>query len=78
MKKYIGWIYVEKHVGLQDYFTVTHPHPDKVGEYTTKAVGYGAEGAQKAVDYFEIEQDHGPVKLDPTPIGLRVYVEVPE
>jgi hypothetical protein len=40
-----------------------------------KRWGTASEGDAKAVDYFETELGLGPIPLEPTPSGLRVYTE---
>lgn len=78
-QKYHGWIYIEKREGFTDHFTATH-WDDDLGDYRTSDCGYGAKGAAMAVSYFE--SDGGvvgePIKLLPTPLGLRVYTEEEE
>ena len=91
MRKYVGWIYIEKSEGYKDYFLV---HVTREGqEPLVRAMGYGERGAASAVEFFESAQtiahgagagtpqrdeglNLGPVKLEQTPLGLRVYIEV--
>lgn len=77
--KYHGWIYVEKQEGMTDHFRVTY-YDDEKGDYIVQVCGYGAAGAAKAVDFFETDGGLGlgPIKLLPTPLGLRVYTEEEE
>lgn len=71
-KQYHGWIYVEKSEHYKDIFST---HITKSGGALVRIWGSGAEGAAKAVDYFETELALGSVKLERTPIGLRVFTE---
>ena len=70
---YHGWIYIQKNEGFNDSFDAYSMGADKHMRF-----GYGAKGAADAVDYFETTLGLGPVKLLPTPLGLRVYTEKEE
>jgi len=72
-RHYHGWIYIQKTEGFNDQFFVM-----PVGEHST-SVGFGNEGAQKAVDFFD-KRCGQPVKLDNSMgfLGLRVYTETEE
>jgi len=72
MKQYHGWIYIEQSEGYSDHFKT---HRSIKGNSEVKAFGYGAAGAAKAVDYFETTLKLGPVKLEKTPLGLRVFTD---
>lgn len=87
-RKYVGWIGIEKEKGFKDIFDV---HVRQDGQEPFRLVtGYGTAGAATAVAFFEEKQASivfagqtvvheglglGHVKLEPTPIGLRVFVE---
>lgn len=89
--KYHGWIYIQRTKGENDsiYASVRQDAVDEflkenkigVGQENwlrnteNKFMGYGAQGAQAAVDFFEKILKLGPVKLLETPLGLRVYTE---
>ena len=70
-RQYHGWIYIEKAVGFKDHFSVQWNNKNGIAQ--TKAIGYGK--AAEAVDHFETTLKLGPIKLEPTPIGLRVFTE---
>lgn len=71
MRKYHGWIIREKE-GSRDKFYVSF----KVnGETITNFVGYGTYGANRAVDFFEVEKSLDHIQLEDTPLGLRVFTE---
>lgn len=72
-KAYKGWIFMEKIPGLKDGFSVQYRSEDH-NQSLCRHVGYGEIGAEAAVEFFESK--HGPVKLEQTPIGLRVYIEI--
>lgn len=76
---YHGWIYINKTEGFNDHFEAVH-YGSEGGDYKTVDCGYGATGAAKAVDFFETDGGLGlgPIKLLPTPLGLRVYTEQEE
>lgn len=74
-RTYHGWIYIEKEKGLKDNFSVQYKD-EKTGESVSKFVGYGNDGANKAVDFFEKTKNLGHVNLEQTPLGLRVFTEV--
>lgn len=79
MKKkrtYHGWIFTEKSRGFKDYFSVQWRN--EAGQSLSKAFEYGERAAAAAVDFFETTQKLGRVKLESTPLGLRVYTETPE
>lgn len=62
---------------MNETFSTTHPDPAHKGQYTTRFQGYGVEGAAKSVFYFE--ELFGPIRLEQTPLGLRVFQwETPE
>jgi hypothetical protein len=81
-KHYHGWIYIEKSNGLKDFFSV---HVTRQNELPVVIpMGYGANGAASAVEFFEanvtlsssgtcVGLNLGPVKLEQTPLGLRVF-----
>lgn len=72
-RTYHGWIYIEKEPGLRDHFSVQYK--DETGHSQTRIMGYAAEGAAEAVDFFETTLGLGPIKLEntQTPLGLRVF-----
>lgn len=69
--RYLGWIYIEKSDAFPERFFTQHKDVD--GRPVIRAHGTGAEGAAASVAHFEETLKFGPIKLDPTPIGLRVY-----
>lgn len=69
MKKYHGWIYIEKSAGYKDHYSAQWK--DKHGNTCHKPFGYGC--AAEAVDHFETTLGLGPVQLQETPVGLRVF-----
>ena len=73
-RKYHGWIYIEKQDGLKDYFHAYTVLPGGQKKYSKG--DYGVAGADLAVRFFEEEMKLGPIKLESTPVGLRVYTEV--
>jgi hypothetical protein len=72
-KQYHGWIFAERENGMKDFFSVQYR--DESGQSITRAFGYGETGAANAVDHFESTLKLGPVKLEKTPLGLRVFTE---
>ena len=75
-RTYHGWIFVDKSQGLKDFFSVQWR--DAAGKPLSKRLEYGEMGAAAAVDFFETTQKLGSIKLEPTPLGLRVYTEISE
>ena len=75
-RKYHGWIYIEKQEGYKDY--ISGYALMSTGEKRYSKGDYGAAGADLAVRFFEEELGLGPIKLEPTPIGLRVFTEEKE
>jgi hypothetical protein len=84
--KYHGWIYIQKAEGHNDSIYASVSNHDNVlvpgdrpGSWLAngkqKFCGHGADGAAVAVDLFETFLKLGPIKLLPTPLGLRVYTE---
>lgn len=71
MRKYHGWIYVEKSDGYKDHFSAQWK--DSQGNTHHKTFGYGL--AAEAVDHFETALSLGPVQIESTPIGLRVFTD---
>jgi hypothetical protein len=72
-KHYVGWIYISREVGMNDYFHVQWR--DDHDESKTRGMGYAAGGASASIDFFEKDLGYGHVLLEETPIGLRVYVD---
>lgn len=73
MRTYHGWIYREREPGYRDRFYVEYKD-EKTGERMTRRFSI-SPGA--AVEFFD-ERVGKPVKLEVTPIGLRVYTEEKE
>lgn len=69
--KYHGWIHREKSPGMKDMFSVSYT--DENGNKLTKQIGMGEQGAVGSVEFFEVTRGLVHVKMDATPIGLRVY-----
>jgi hypothetical protein len=75
VRRYHGWIYIQRTEGMNDAFYVSHASEDASGSKNT-FVGIGAEGAQAACDYFEKTRGLGAIKLLPMGVlGYRVYTE---
>lgn len=81
-RKYHGWIYRQEEEGKNDSFYISH------GGISIH-MGYSASGAERAVAFFETPEvemsghkydglNLGHIKLEDTPIGLRVYTEEAE
>lgn len=73
-KTYVGWIFAQKEPGHKDYFSVQYAREG--GGSNVQSFGYGETAAAAAVDFFE--KKHGPVSLEQTPIGLRVFIKEEE
>ena len=71
-RKYHGWIFAEKEKGYKDSFSTQRTTPEGS---IVRNFGYGENGAASAVAYFEETLKLGQVKLEQTPIGLRVFTE---
>jgi hypothetical protein len=89
-KKFVGWIFIEREEGFKDYFSI-HVTRDGLpplvrvmgrGEHGAAAsvaffedseatVHDSSTGTNQLVDGLNL----GPVKLEQTPLGLRVFVE---
>ena len=90
-KKYIGWIYIGHDDELQDYFSIYYstrdglpPRARGMGcgvhgaaasvaffEESEATVHDSVTGTNELIDGLNL----GPVKLEQTPLGLRVFVE---
>ena len=92
-RTYHGWIYIEKSPGLRDHFEVHRTRPGQSPQIEPMGYGpRGAAAAVAFFEEAQaIEWDApsgierkvaglslGPVKLEPTPLGLRVYTEEDE
>lgn len=70
-RKYHGWIYREKDTGSRERFYAIYV--DGNGNRKSDFMGIGEVGAVNAVDLFEKTLNLGQVKLEETPLGLRVF-----
>jgi hypothetical protein len=76
IRRYHGWIYIQRTEGMNDAFYVSHYDEKSDSGSKNTFVGNGAEGAQAACDYFEKTRGLGSVKLLPMGVlGYRVYTE---
>ena len=71
MRTYHGWIFREKECSHDKFYVSFKIN----GETITNFAGYDHNGANKAVDFFEVEKALGRIGLEDTPLGLRVFTE---